>query len=133
MNIILSIHPKWAEKIYAGEKKIEWRKTKPKSYDREMKVYLYETAPVKKVTGYFMVERFGWVNKNDSDFKFLIREKVEKLGCVSIEALKQYQGDSLELFAWYVGKVVRFKNPRPISEFGLKRPPQSWQYLKEEN
>lgn len=130
MNIILSIHPKWAEKIYAGEKKIEWRKTKPKSYDREMKVYLYETAPVKKVTGYFMVERFGWVNKNDSDFKFLIREKVEKLGCVSIEALKQYQGDSLELFAWYVGKVVQFKNTRSLSDFGLKRPPQSWCYTE---
>lgn len=23
--ILLSIHPKWAKKIYSGEKKIEWR------------------------------------------------------------------------------------------------------------
>ena len=131
MNIILSIHPKWADKIYKGEKKIEWRKTKPKWYDSKAKVYLYETAPVKKVTGYFMLERFGWVSMHDHDFKFLNMEVVEKLGCVSIESLKQYQGDSPELFAWYVGKVVRFKNPRPLSDFGLKRPPQSWQYVKE--
>lgn len=130
MNIILSIHPKWADKIYAGEKKIEWRKTKPKWYDSKAKVYLYETAPVKNVTGYFMIERFGWVNKNDPDFKFLIGEKVEKLGCVLIEDLKKYQGDSPELFAWYVGKVVRFKKPSPLSEFGLKRPPQSWCYTE---
>lgn len=29
MNIILSIHPKWAKLIYEGKKTIEWRKTVP--------------------------------------------------------------------------------------------------------
>ena len=24
--VLLSIHPKWAEKIYSGEKEVEWRK-----------------------------------------------------------------------------------------------------------
>lgn len=130
-DIIMSIHPKWADKIYSGEKKIEWRKTKPRQYDSKMKVYLYETAPVKKVTGYFMVERFGWANKNDQDFKFLIREKVERLGCVSIEDLKRYQGNSPELFAWYIGKVVKFRKPKALESLGVKKPPQSWQHLKE--
>jgi len=27
--VILSIHPKWAEKIYSGEKEVEWRKSFP--------------------------------------------------------------------------------------------------------
>ena len=31
MNIILSIHPKWAKLIYEGKKTIEWRKTLPKN------------------------------------------------------------------------------------------------------
>lgn len=68
MNVILSIKPKWAEKIYNGEKVIEFRNTIPKSLIRldtfENKIhpisrkesypgktiFLYETGN-KKVTG----------------------------------------------------------------------------------
>lgn len=52
--VLLSIHPKWAQKIYSGEKTIEWRKSFPfKKWHGEMKVYLYETKPVCKITGCF--------------------------------------------------------------------------------
>lgn len=27
MNIVMSIKPEWAKKIYSGEKTVEWRKT----------------------------------------------------------------------------------------------------------
>ena len=50
--IMLSIHPEWAEKIYSGEKTVEWRKHIP-SADFIDKVFLYETAPVCRVTGCF--------------------------------------------------------------------------------
>lgn len=130
-DIVMSIHPEWAGKIYSGEKKIEWRKTKPRQYDSKMKVYLYETAPVKKVTGYFMVERFGWASVHDPDFKFLIGKDIEKLGCMSISGLKKYQDSSPELIAWYIGKVVKFKKPRALESLGVKKAPQSWQHLKE--
>lgn len=70
MNIILSIKPRWAEKIYNGEKVIEFRKTIPKSLIRldtfENKIhpisrkesypgkiiFIYESMEVKKITGY---------------------------------------------------------------------------------
>lgn len=29
MNIVLSIHPKWAKLIYEGKKTLEWRKNTP--------------------------------------------------------------------------------------------------------
>jgi len=53
--ILLSIKPEWAEKIYNGEKTIEWRKSRPRidRNNRHMRVYVYETAPVKRITGYF--------------------------------------------------------------------------------
>ena len=64
MNIILSIKPKWAELIYSGKKTIEWRKSFPKlnSYEdfKIEKVFLYETAPVKKITGYFEFNEYGF-------------------------------------------------------------------------
>ena len=63
MNIILSIHPKWAQKIHTGEKTVEWRKGSPKRINPS-KVFIYETAPVCKVTGYIVLEGFAGLNIN---------------------------------------------------------------------
>ena len=82
-DVILSIHPKWAQKIYSGEKTIEWRKTYPKHAHRYCRVYLYETAPVKAVTGYF---HFGETFVMNTFFSERYPGAVEK-GCVPIEDL----------------------------------------------
>ena len=37
---------------------------------------------------------------------------------------------SSAIYGWRVNMVVRFPKPRPLSDFGLTRAPQSWQYLK---
>jgi predicted transcriptional regulator len=63
MNIILSIHPKWAKLIYEGKKTVEWRKTTPKKADSQSVIFLYETAPVCKVTGWV---RFNGANAVDA-------------------------------------------------------------------
>ena len=47
--------------------------------------------------------------------------------------LKKYAGCKKEIFGWKFYKVRKFDTPKSLEEFGLKRPPQSWQYLKEEN
>lgn len=140
-DIIMSIHPKWAKKIYANEKWIEWRKSLPKNVDKSTKVFLYETSPVCKVTGYFK-----WTNEHvvfelnrlsKDEIRFLEErgqlETYVKQGCVPIEDLKKYQGGSERIYGWISKYWVKFDNPRTLSDFGLKRPPQSWQYLKEEN
>ena len=127
MNIIMSIHPKWAEKIYKGEKRVEWRKTRPK-LEGKTRVYIYVTSPINKVTGFFTIlDVFGFDSNHGISFA------VEK-GCVPIDDLKKYQGDSMCIFAWEIkyGSVVKFNQPKSIADFGLKRPPQSWQYIKED-
>ena len=40
--VLMSIHPKWCEKIFNGEKTIEVRKTAPK-LETPFKVYVYQT------------------------------------------------------------------------------------------
>lgn len=127
MNVILSIHPKWAKKIYSGEKRVEWRKSFPK-IEGKTRVYMYETAPIKRVTGFFTLLDVEGVDANKS-----ITFAYDK-GCVSIDDLKKYQGDSMCVFAWEIkrGSVVKFYQPKSLSDFGLKRPPQSWQYVEDE-
>ena len=98
--ILLSIHPKWAQKIYSGEKKVEWRKNIPNA-DYIDKVFLYETAPVCRVTGYFEYDHYySLVFKTgvpDPTAKVLIERS-----CVPLEELKKYAGQKDELLGWNV-------------------------------
>ena len=130
-SIMLSIHPKWAEKIYSGEKTIEWRKTYPKKlWYGGQKVFIYETRPIGKITGYFVLKNIDYYDKNGKDAKFLIKENVERMGCVSITELNKYQGNGECVYAWEIVEAVKYENPQTLADFGLKRAPQSWQYVE---
>jgi predicted transcriptional regulator len=50
-SILLSIRPEFAQKIYAGEKRIELRKIFAKNHIRY--IFLFETNGIRKVTGFF--------------------------------------------------------------------------------
>lgn len=129
MNIILSIHPKWAKLIYEGKKTVEWRKTVPHKLKAALReVFLYETSPVCKVTGYFdllIPIEIDAVNIR----KELDEEYVER-GCVPVDDLVKYQGKKNIVYAWYFKHVVKFDQQKTLADFGLKRPPQSWCYTE---
>lgn len=65
--VLISIQPKWIEKIVKGEKTIEVRKTRPK-LEVPFKCYIYETIEkVKEI-----------VEEYDSNFKLLRRKRTTK-------------------------------------------------------
>lgn len=39
-------------------------------------------------------------------------------------------GPGKSVCAWIVENPVKFDEPRPLAEFGLKHPPMSWQYIE---
>lgn len=137
--ILLSIKPEWAEKIYKGEKTIEWRKSRPKldRNNRHTRVYLYETAPVRRITGYFILcgcyeldLSAEPVNMADA----LMAVDVQRRGRVPHDDLVRYQGKSRCIYAWSVNQrrdVIRYNVPYRLDDFDLKRPPQSWQYVED--
>ena len=54
MNVcLMSIKPKWAKELYRGKKTVEFRKNSPPVGSL---VFMYECAPVQRVTGAFVVE-----------------------------------------------------------------------------
>lgn len=131
MNVLLSIKPKWAKLIYEGKKTVEWRKSKPRDLMPESTVFLYETAPVKKITGYMRVHSFGRFCVEDimADEDRYGLGWVES-GCVPTEDLLMYEGRSSSLVAWGVGMARRLGKSLDVQEIGLKRPPQSWCYTQ---
>lgn len=128
MNIILSIKPKWAKLIYEGKKTIEWRKTLPMKTDPKLlrdgdpnvKVYLYETTPVKAITGFFY-----WGGTTCCDARNMTEDTK---GLVPIKDLKAYQGERCSLNAWHIDLPTKLFKKYSIQEFNLNRPPQSWCY-----
>lgn len=57
MNALLAIKPEFAEKILAGEKRYEFRRTAFRDSAEIEFIYLYASAPVKRVVGLFTSER----------------------------------------------------------------------------
>ena len=139
-SILLSIKPKWAALIYADKKDIEWRKSMPIASvngcdDNEKysmyapQVYLYETYPVCKVTGFFEMCTCRLFYPSSS-----IPEDYLQGGMVPIEALKKY-ANGKRLYGWKIDEQHKFDAPKKISDFRnwqgevLTRPPQSWCYV----
>ncbi len=126
-DMILSIHPKWAEKIYSREKIFEVRKTEPADWftnnpDHRPLIYLYETSPIKKITGLVFLHWIYWMDK-----EILIHPPARLVNdsCLSREKLIKYSNGK-DLYFWELKDAFKFDVPQDIKG----SVPQSWGYLK---
>ncbi len=86
------------------------------------RAYIYETSSsggAGMVTGYFECKTVIATN---------YYEGLVKGSCLTLQQMINY-ADNKVLCGLLIGKVVKFKKPMPVSYFGFKRPPQSWQYI----
>jgi predicted transcriptional regulator len=157
-EVLISIKPRWVEKIVSGEKTVEVRKTNPKC-EVPFKCYIYETqgrteTPWVDEEGHYIFKGRGkvigeFVCDRIDDFHYDLSkglyEPREFLwgSCLSLEQVKDYVGGSLG-YAWHITDLVVYDKPRELSDFrrpelptGLRyeddaitRPPQSWCYIE---
>lgn len=149
MNIILSLNPTYANKIYAGEKIIEFRKTIPKTLlkvndfyrPQETKIFIYETGKAGGVSGYCIFrtlifnklkfDEFGKIIKPDSaafDYETYKDRILERGGGITESELYKYSLPQRFVYMWAITGAVRFPCKQSISKFEIKRPPQSFCY-----
>lgn len=140
-SVLISINPKWCEKIASGEKTIEVRKTKPK-IDVPFKCYIYQTK------GKWIYKLLSWLNLSQGKIigEFICDEikaygipypafmaetnkELLKQSCCTYWELHRYVYDST-LYAWHISDLKIYDKPKELSEFNLTRPPQSWQYVE---
>jgi predicted transcriptional regulator len=122
---LLSIHPRYANALLNGEKRIEFRRTRPRQ-DLSL-VVIYATRPVGKVIGWFEV---------DDVIEAAPRTLWRRFGtCAGIDRASyfEYYKEASRAFGITVRRAVRLDEPRDLEELqsGL-RPPQSYQYLRSE-
>ena len=154
--VLISIRPKWCEKIASGEKKIEVRKTRPK-LDTPFKCYIYCT--LQGCNDFFRVDLGGdvakWADRKGKVVGEFICDRiyelaplnhapddVEKQACLTREKIVNYlKGTG---YGWHISDLRIYDEARELSEFtglrntrfgaapyDIKRTPQSWCYVEE--
>lgn len=149
--VLISIRPKWCEKIMSGQKTIEVRKTRPKM-NPPFKCYIYKCGSG-KVIGEFLC------NKIIEDRTYGHNEEFYRAACMSACDVAAYAMQS-PMYGWHISNLKIYDHPREMSSFrgackndwwcescamysersgtcrnaGLQitRPPQSWRYVEEE-
>lgn len=128
INILLSVRRPFSDFIMDGQKGWELRKNAPRIPRREhVTLWLYESGKdgVRAIIGKFRM--VSYVALRHMPFGRAL-DLLKKDACVTEEHLRAY----LPCYAWGVQDPVRLPAAVPLSDIGLTRPPQSWQYLTDE-
>ena len=157
--VMISIQPKWVEKIANGEKTIEVRKSAPKEVPFKAYIYCtygnpkenYALRKQGKVIGEFICN-----NASELDYVYYWNNGYEFATCLTYRQVADY-GKGKTLYGWHISDLKIYNNPRELSEFfkpcdrfldcctcrrlvrneymscdnKITRPPQSWMYVED--
>jgi predicted transcriptional regulator len=125
MKVLLSIKPEFAEKIFNGTKKFEFRRLLFKNPNVKT-VVVYASSPVQKVIGEFEIESI--LNLKPE----ILWEKTKEHAGISEAYFYQYFGDKEMGFAIKIKKVKRYQIALSLQKEYNAKPPQSFMYLESE-
>jgi predicted transcriptional regulator len=122
MKVLLSIKPEYAEKIFDGSKRFEFRRRIYKN-EQIKSVIVYASAPISKVIGEFEIETVHFDNlKSLWDF-------TNEFAGITEEFYLEYFSGKESGYAIEVKQVRKYGEPLSIREsFGIA-PPQSFAYV----
>lgn len=122
MKVILSIKPEFANKIFDGTKKYEFRRAIFKNPEVR-KVVVYSSSPVQKIIGEFEIDHII-----SHELKMLW-EMTKKHSGISEDFFFQYFVNKEQGFAIKIKNTKLYKKPKCIREDYNLFPPQSFLYL----
>ena len=157
-SVLISIRPKWVEKIVKGEKTIEVRKTRPK-IETPFKCYIYCTKDNKTAfnnhNGNMFLSPKGWQDYSECNgkvigefvcdkiydfFPFSMRTGIElfdapislekfcKESCLTEQEICDYIGEK-DGYGWHISDLKIYDKPKELSEF-RKACPDKFQYCE---
>jgi predicted transcriptional regulator len=122
IRVLLSIKPEYAELIFNGTKRFEFRKRIFKSKDIT-RIVVYASSPVKKVIGEFDID---YILKDQID---ILWNKTKESAGIEKEYFDQYFCNHEEGYAVAIKKVHKYKTTLDLKETYNVIPPQSFMYL----
>lgn len=129
--VMLSVRPKWCEKIVNGDKTIEVRKTRPK-LETPFKCYIYRTKGIvphiinKKwvkmevggtVIGEFTCERIALIAYDGGELSSTTNAAFSPATCLTQSEIIAYIGDKGRCYGWHMSDLRIYDTPKELSEF----------------
>lgn len=129
--VMLSIRPKWCEKIASGEKAIEVRKTRPK-LDTPFRCYIYctidgikkmpkdyiaESVERGKAIGEFTCERIALIAYDGGELSSTTNAAFSPATCLTQSEIIAYIGDKGRCYGWHISDLRIYDQPRELTEY----------------
>ncbi len=117
--VLISIRPKWCERIASGEKTIEVRKTRPKKLKNPFKCYIYCTqgrdarrlrGSWGKVIGEFTCDGFWIGSPRNTNPIFCMAARMDGFDT------EKYAKDKI-LYGWHISDLKIYDTPKELTEF----------------
>lgn len=138
-SVLISIKPKWVEKIASGEKTIEVRKTAPKEVP--FKCYIYMTQGTykdlglysediyqnrMKVIGEFICDKVYSIKNQGNSFVVANEEQgvtneIARQSCLDYDDMVGYLGNK-DGYGWHISDLKIYDKPKELSEFNRPCP-----------
>lgn len=122
MKVLMSIKPKFVEKIFSETKTFELRKKIFKSSINT--IVIYSSSPKKKVVGEIIIDKII-----SSTPRLLWKSYKNNLGISEKEYFKYYKNSKVA-YAIKIKKIIKYKKELELKDFGIEKAPQSYQYIK---
>lgn len=118
---LVSIKPEFVTSILSGEKKYEYRKIK---FRQEVdSILIYSTSPIMKVVAEAKVT--GIIEGTPEE----VWKKTKAGSGIDKSFYDVYYNGKDYAVAFCLGKVKIFKKAKPLSNYNIKNPPQSFVYI----
>ena len=123
-KVLLSIKPHFAEQIFSGVKRYEFRRVLFRSKS-VTKVIVYASSPIQRIVGEFDVEAILALDVEQ------LWEKTKKHSGIEKSYFDQYFDGRCTAYAIKISLARRYRIPKKLGHVCTsKRPPQSFQYLR---
>ena len=120
-TILLSIKPEYANKIFNGQKRYEYRKRIPQK--EVSKLIVYSSAPEQAIIGEVEVTKILKMKPSP-----LWNETKENAGICRSKYRKYFNGCTTA-YAFALGSFKKYSMPKSLADFNIHSAPQSFIYL----
>ena len=121
-QILLPINPEHIENIFNGSKQYEFRKIRCRK-PNITKLIMYATAPIMMVVG----EAF--IDEIIVDQPTIVWEQTKKFAGIDRIFFDKYFQGKAQAVAYKLSEVIKYTEPKPLSELGINYTPQSLIYI----
>lgn len=124
-KILISINPEHVQNIISGNKKYEYRKIAAKQDIST--IIIYETTPVKRIVAEAEIIDVLMLSPEE-----LWRQTKDASG-ISKDFYDEYFKGRKIAYAYKLGKVKVYDEPKTLMDYGIKSAPQSFVYISPVN